>query len=214
MNIILLGYPGSGKGTQAKVLSQKLSLFHVSTGDIFREELAKDTPLGQEVSGYINAGRLVPDRLVLEVMKSRLSTETRGLLFDGFPRTVEQAEGLDAWFSSRRQEVNAVVFIDVPEEEVANRLGARRTCTGCGKIYNTITNPSAKENICDTCGKPLMTRDDDTPGVISRRIQIYKDQTEPLLAYYRALGIFHRIDGSKAPEAVAEDLASILNGML
>ncbi len=212
MNIILLGYPGSGKGTQAKVLSRKLGLFHVSTGDIFREELGRKTPLGEEVAGYISAGRLVPDKLVMEVLKSRLSTETRGLLFDGFPRTVEQAEALDAWFGSRGQAIDAVIFLDVPESDVASRLGARRTCTGCGKIYNTITNPPAKENVCDACGKPLMTRDDDKPEVIARRIQVYNDQTEPLLAYYRSSGIFHRADGSKAPDAVAEELVAMLSG--
>jgi adenylate kinase len=212
MNIILLGYPGSGKGTQAKVLSQKLGLFHVSTGDIFREELARKSPLGQEVSGYISAGRLVPDRLVLEVLKARLAVETRGLLFDGFPRTVEQAEGLDSWFESRSQAIDSVIFLDVPEAEVAARLGSRRTCTGCGKIYNTISNAPAKENVCDVCGKPLMTRDDDKPEVIARRIQVYKDQTEPLLAYYRSSGVFHKVDASRAPEAVAEGLSAMLAG--
>lgn len=210
MNIILLGYPGSGKGTQAKVLSQKLGMFHVSTGDIFREELSKNTPLGHEVAGYISAGRLVPDRLVLEVLKTRLNTETRGLLFDGFPRTVEQAEGLDSWFASRGQSIDAVFFLNVPEAEVARRLGARRTCSGCGRIYNVLTSPPAKENVCDVCAKPLIIRDDDKPGVIERRIQIYKDQTEPLLAYYRSTGIFYEADGSLAPEAVAGKIAGLL----
>lgn len=210
MNIILLGYPGSGKGTQAKVLSQKLGMFHVSTGDIFREELAKKTPLGQEVAGYLSAGRLVPDRLVLEVLKARLGAETRGLLFDGFPRTVDQAEELDNWFASRKQALDAVVFLNVPEGEVAKRLGARRTCSGCGRIFNTITSPPAKENVCDACGKPLTIRDDDKPEVIARRIQVYKDQTEPLLAYYRSSGIFHEADGGQAPEAVAEKVAALL----
>ena len=210
MNIILLGYPGSGKGTQAKVISQKLGMFHVSTGDIFREEIGKKTRLGQEVAGYISAGRLVPDRLVLEVLKARLAVETRGLLFDGFPRTVDQAEGLDSWFSSRGQSIDAVLFINVPEEAVVRRLGARRTCSGCGKIYNTVTNPPAKENVCDACGKPLTLRDDDKPEVVTRRIQVYKDQTEPLLAYYRASGNFHEIDGGLAPEAVAVKVAALL----
>jgi adenylate kinase len=210
MNIILLGYPGSGKGTQAKVLSQKMGLFHVSTGDIFREELTKNTPLGQEVSSYLAGGRLVPDRLVLEVLKSRLGTETRGLLFDGFPRTVEQAEGLDAWIESRGQEIDAVIFLNVAEDEVAKRLGARRTCTGCGKIYNIITSAPAKENVCDACGKPLMTREDDTPSVIAKRLQVFKDQTEPLLAYYRSSGNFFEADGGLAPEVVAEKVAAML----
>ncbi|MDO8803223.1 MAG: adenylate kinase [Elusimicrobiota bacterium] len=210
MNIILLGYPGSGKGTQAKVLSQKLGIFHVSTGDIFREELAKKTPLGQEVVGYLSAGRLVPDRLVLEVLKSRLSAETRGLLFDGFPRTVDQAEGLDNWFAGRSQSIDAVVFLNVAEGEVIKRLCARRTCSACGKIYNTISSPPAKENVCDACGKPLTIREDDKPEVVTRRIQVYKDQTEPLLAYYRSNGNFYEADGGLTPEAVAEKVAALL----
>ncbi len=210
MNIILLGYPGSGKGTQAKVLSQKLNMFHVSTGDIFRDELAKKTPLGEEVSSYLNAGRLVPDKLVLEVLKARLGTETRGLLFDGFPRTVEQAESLDNWFVSRGQSLDAVVFLNVSEEEVAKRLGARRTCSGCGRIYNTISAPPAKENVCDACGKPLLIREDDKPEVIGRRLQVYKDQTEPLLAYYRDSGNFFEADASLPPETVAEKVGSLL----
>ncbi|OGR68903.1 MAG: adenylate kinase [Elusimicrobia bacterium GWC2_61_19] len=212
MNIILLGYPGSGKGTQAKVLSQKLGMFHVSTGDIFREELAKKSPLGAEVASYMTAGRLVPDKLVLEVLKARLSVETRGLLFDGFPRTVEQAEGLDNWFESRGQAIDAVIFINVPEAEVARRLGARRTCSGCGKIYNVVTSPPAKEGVCDVCAKPLLTREDDKAEVIARRIQVYKDQTEPLLSYYRSSGIFHEADGSLAPEAVAAKIAAMFAG--
>ena len=212
MNIILLGYPGSGKGTQAKVLSQKLGLFHVSTGDIFREELASKTELGQKVAGYLSAGRLVPDGVVLEVLKARLGKETRGLLFDGFPRTVEQAEGLDVWFESRGQAIDAVLFLDVPEDEVARRLGARRTCSGCGKIYNTITNPPAKENVCDACGKPLTIREDDKAEVIARRIQVYKDQTEPLLAYYRSSGNFMKVDGSKESASVADEVEKLLKG--
>ena len=210
MNIILLGYPGSGKGTQAKVLSQKLGMFHVSTGDIFREELAKKTPLGQEVSKYLAAGRLVPDKLVLEVMKARLNTETRGLLFDGFPRTVDQAEGLDNWFQGRGQSIDAVLFLNVTEEEVARRLGARRTCSGCGRIYNAVTSPPAKENVCDACGKPLAIREDDKPEVVARRIQVYKDQTEPLLAYYRSSGSFYEADGGLAPDVVAEKVAALV----
>jgi adenylate kinase len=212
MNVILLGYPGSGKGTQAKVLSQKFGLFHVSTGDIFREELAKKTPLGQEVASYMSSGRLVPDKLVLDVLKARLATETRGLLFDGFPRTVEQAESLDAWFESRSMPLDAVVFINVPEAEVAKRLGDRRTCSGCGKIYNLGSQPPAKADVCDVCGKPLITREDDKPEVILRRLQVYRDQTEPLLAYYRAAGNFYEADGGLDPESVAANIAGVLKG--
>lgn len=212
MNVILLGYPGSGKGTQAKVLSQKFGLFHVSTGDIFREELAKKTPLGQEVTSYMAAGRLVPDKLVLEVLKARLATETKGLLFDGFPRTVEQAESLDAWFESRGMAIDAVIFINVAEAEVAKRLGDRRTCSGCGKIYNLGTQPPAKADVCDACGKPLITREDDKPEVVIRRLQVYRDQTEPLLAYYRASGNFYEADGGLDPGSVAVNIAGMLKG--
>lgn len=212
MNVILLGYPGSGKGTQAKMLVQKFGLFHVSTGDIFREELAKKTPLGTEVAGYLSAGRLVPDKLVLEVIKARLSAEARGLLFDGFPRTVEQAEALDEWFASRNTTLDAVVFINVPEAEVARRLGDRRTCSGCGKIYNLGTQPPVKAEVCDTCGKKLVTREDDKPEVITRRLGVYRDQTEPLLAYYRASGNFYEADGGQGPESVAASIAGMLQG--
>jgi len=204
MNIIILGYPGSGKGTQAKALSQKLGMFHVSTGDIFREEIAKNSPIGQEVAVYLAAGRLIPDKVVLKDLEARLSTETRGFLFDGFPRTVDQAEGLDTWLASRKQSIDAVLFLNVPEEEVIRRLGARRSCLGCGRIFNVLTTPPAKENVCDACSKPLTMRNDDKPEVIVRRIQVYKDQTEPLLAYYRAAGNFHEVDGRLTTEAVAD----------
>lgn len=211
MNIILLGYPGSGKGTLAKDLSKALDLVHVSTGDILRDEMAKKTALGSEASSYMAGGRLVPDRLVMDMIKARLGGEKRGLLFDGFPRTVAQAESLDGWFTSRGQEIDSVVFLNVAEDVVMKRLGSRRTCTGCGKIYNVISSPPAKEDVCDACGKPLMTREDDKPEVISKRIQVYKDQTEPLLAYYRASGNFVETDGGKSPDAVTKDVLALLH---
>lgn len=210
MNIILLGYPGSGKGTLAKDLFRALDMVHVSTGDILRDEMGKKTPLGLEASSYMAGGRLVPDSLVMEMLKARLGAETRGLLFDGFPRTVAQAEMLDAWFVSRGQEIDSVVFLNVAEDVVMKRLGSRRTCSGCGKIYNVISNPPAREGVCDACGKPLMTREDDRPEVISKRIQVYKDQTEPLLAYYRASGNFLEADGGQAPETVTRSVLGLL----
>lgn len=213
MNVILLGYPGSGKGTLAKDLLKEMEMVHVSTGNILRDEMDKKTDLGAEAASYVTAGRLVPDRLVMDMLKSRLGAETRGLLFDGFPRTVEQAEALDAWFSSRGQDIDAVVFLNVAEDVVVTRLGSRRTCTGCGKIYNVITSPSSKENVCDDCGKPLMTRPDDTEAVIQRRLQVYKDQTEPLLAYYRASGNFLEADGGKAPDEVTREVLGLLRGV-
>ncbi len=211
MNLVLLGYPGSGKGTQAKVLSEKFALFHISTGDIFREAITAKTHLGRQVAGYLSAGRLVPDALVLEVMKEKLATETRGLLFDGFPRTVDQAQGLDDFFASRSQSIDAVIFLDVDEEAVVARLASRRNCPKCQKIYNLLTSPPANEGVCDACAEKLIQREDDKPEVIRRRISVYKDQTEPLVAYYKGLGNFHSVKGGKDPEAVAREIADILN---
>ncbi len=210
MNLILLGYPGSGKGTQASVLSEKFSLFHISTGDIFREAISAKTALGQEVSGYLSAGRLVPDKLVLDVIKTRLATETRGLLFDGFPRTVDQARELDDYFASRSQGIDAVIFLDVDEEAVVARLGSRRTCPKCQKIYNLLTSPPVKEGLCDACGEKLILREDDKPEVIRRRILVYKDQTEPLVAYYKGMGNFCMVKGGKDPESVTQEIAAVL----
>ena len=210
MNLILLGYPGSGKGTQAKVLAQKLGLFHFSTGDIFREEISKKSPLGLETAGYLSGGLLVPDRLVLDLIKSRLATQTRGLLFDGFPRTVEQAQALDDYFDSRAIAVDRVVFLDLPEQEVVSRLGARRTCEKCGIIYNILTKAPVKENICDACGGKLILRQDDREEVIKKRIMVYRDQTEPLLAYYRGNGIFSEVKADQSPQAITSQILSLL----
>jgi len=210
MNIVLLGYPGSGKGTQAKTLSAKLDLLHISTGDIFREAISAGTELGKEVSRYMSSGGLVPDRLVLDVIKARLDKETRGLLFDGFPRTVEQAVALDEYFASKSQRIDAVVFLDIDEEAVVSRLGARRTCPKCLKIYNLLTSPPEKEGVCGACGGKLILREDDSQDVIRRRIGVYKAQTEPLAAYYKKAGNFYPVKGGAAPGIVAEEITSVL----
>ena len=210
MNIILLGYPGSGKGTQAKLLVNKLGLLHFSTGNIFREEIAKHSTLGLEAENYLSSGKLVPDKLVLALIKDRLATETRGLLFDGFPRTVEQAQALDDYLASRGLAVDMVFFLDVPEQEVVSRLGARRTCVKCGLIYNLLTNAPVKENVCDSCGEALTHREDDKPEVIKKRIMVYRDQTEPLLAYYRGNGVFSEIKANQAPQAITGQILSSL----
>ena len=211
MNMILLGYPGSGKGTQARVLSQKLGLLHVSTGEIFREELAKKTALGQEVGDYLSAGQLVPDWLVLDMLKHRLSSETRGLLFDGFPCTLEQAEGLDEWFNSRAMKLDAVVFLNLPEAEVVRRLDERRICVKCGTIYNLHVTTPMLENACDSCGGALTTRGDDKPEVIKKRIMVYRDQTEPLVSYYKGNSFFLEVRADQPPQAITEKILSSLN---
>lgn len=210
MNLILLGYPGSGKGTQAKILCEKLQLLHIATGDIFREEIDKKTSLGLEVSGYLLSGRLVPDALVMEVIKSRINNETKGVLFDGFPRTVEQAEQLDNYFEQIGRRIDAVIFLNISEQEVIQRMSSRRTCPKCGKIYNLITNPPQNLNICDDCKVELFLREDDKAGVIEKRLMVYRDLTEPLISYYRTNNIFFEVDGRDSPEVVSDRIMSFL----
>ncbi|HNT97357.1 MAG TPA: adenylate kinase [Elusimicrobiales bacterium] len=212
MNVILLGFPGSGKGTQAKAVAARLGMLHFSTGDIFREEIAKKTPLGEKVQSYLASGRLVPDEVVIEVIKSRVTGAGKGILFDGFPRTVEQAQALDEFFDARGEKIDAVVFLAVPEQEVVSRLTARRTCSKCGKVYNLNSNPPAVEGKCDDCGSPLAARDDDKPEVVAKRLMVYKDLTEPLISYYRGNGVFLEVPGALEPAAVTEGLFAALSG--
>ncbi|MDT8285549.1 MAG: adenylate kinase [Elusimicrobiales bacterium] len=212
MNVILLGFPGSGKGTQAKAVAEKLGMLHFSTGDIFREEIAKKTELGEKVQSYLASGRLVPDDVVIEVIKSRVTAAGKGILFDGFPRTVEQAQALDDFFEARGEKIDSVVFLAVPEQEVVNRLTSRRTCSKCGRIYNLDRNPPAAEGKCDDCGSPLTAREDDKPEVVAKRLMVYKDLTEPLISYYRGNGVFQEVPGDLEPSAVTEALLSALTG--
>jgi len=212
MNIILLGAPGAGKGTLAKELSGKRNFLHVSTGDIFRAEIAEKTPLGLKANEFIRKGLLVPDDLVLDLVKNRLAGEKGNKLFDGFPRTVEQAAALDSWFASRGEKIDAVLSLDVSEQAVVGRLCARRICSGCGKIYNLKTCPPKKEGFCDFCSKPLLHRKDDTPEVIVSRLQVYRFQNEPLLSYYRKAGLLTVIDGSNSPEKAFSEAEEVLFG--
>ncbi|MFH1620091.1 MAG: adenylate kinase [bacterium] len=210
MNLILLGCPGAGKGTQASVLCERLGLKHISTGDIFREEISKKTPLGLKVSDYLNAGKLVPDTLVVDVVASRFEGEKGGVLFDGFPRTLEQAEALDACLVKTGRRVDAVIFINISEKEVLSRLTARRGCPKCGRVFNLNTNPPASEGVCDNCGGNLTQREDDTASTVSRRLMVYRDLTQPLVAYYRASNIFHEVDGNAQPQEITARIISLL----
>ncbi|MDQ7773674.1 MAG: adenylate kinase [Elusimicrobiales bacterium] len=212
MNVILLGFPGSGKGTQAKAVAERLGMLHFSTGDIFREEIAKKSELGEKVQSYLASGRLVPDEVVIEVIKSRVTGANKGLMFDGFPRTVEQAQALDEFFEARGEKIDAVVFLAVPEQEVVGRLTSRRTCAKCGKIYNLNSNPPAAEGKCDDCGSALTERDDDKPEVVAKRLMVYKALTEPLISYYRGNGVFLEVPGALEPAAVTEGLLAALAG--
>ena len=202
MNIVFLGYPGSGKGTQAHLLSERRGFLHISTGDLFRKEITSNTELGRKVRSYILSGRLVPDDIVLEVIRERIKNVNDNLIFDGFPRTVEQAEGLDNLLESMSRSVDKVFFFDVNEAEIIRRISARRTCLKCQRIYNLITDPPKNDETCDICGEKLVQREDDTEDVVRKRIEVYKDLTTPLISYYRTQGIFVVIDASKSVEEV------------
>ncbi len=210
MNIVLLGYPGSGKGTQARAVAGKLGLVHVSFGDIFWNEVAKKTPLGHEVADSLSTGSLLPDWLVLGQLKERFKTEKRGLLFDGFPRNMEQAEGLDSWLSARSSALDAVVLLKISEADAAKRAAERRVCGDCGAIFNRITKVPFLEGLCDSCGGKLKVRDDDKPDAVKKRLMVYRDQTEQLVSYYRGNTDFFEINGAQPLETVtAQILAAV-----
>jgi len=214
MNIILLGVPGAGKGTQAPALCVTYNLRHLSTGDIFRAEISAGTPLGKKVKGIIDAGQLVPDDVVLEVVSAALKKESKGVLFDGFPRTVAQAQGLDRVFDALGRKLDAVVLIDLAEAEVVKRLSARRSCPACKQVYNVQTNPPKKEGVCDKCGKALVWREDDKPETIKARLVTYHRETEPLIQFYEKAGKLKRVHagGNMTPAQVSEEIISLLGG--
>ena len=210
MNLVLLGVPGAGKGTQAAALCAKLGLEHFSTGDIFRAEIASKTDVGLKIEGLVKSGGLVSDSLVLEVVKKQIISKNKGFLFDGFPRTVEQAKGLESIFRQNGDKVDAVVYMDLSSEKALERLTSRWTCVDCGMVYNVNQNPPLKKGICDTCLGKLVQRDDDALGVVKKRFIVYREQTEPLVNYYRQKSVFIKIDGSKSPVDVTKDIIKAL----
>lgn len=213
MNIVLLGCPGSGKGTQARTISRKLGLKHFSPGDIYWDEIAKKTPLGEEVMDYVTTGRLVPDWLMLVTLKERLNAERGGLLLDGFPRTMEQAEALEAWLASRSSSLDAVIYLNLPEAEATKRLADRLICSGCGAIYNKVTVKSFMENVCDSCGGVVKPRADDKLEPVKNRIMVYRDQTaEHLISYYRGNAEFFEINAALPPAAITSRIEGLLRG--
>jgi adenylate kinase len=213
LNLTLLGPPGSGKGTQGERLQEDFRLPYYATGDILRAAVKEGTEVGKQAQEYMDRGDLVPDEVIIGVIAERLQREeaSDGFILDGFPRTVPQAEALNAKMSELRREITAVLLIDVPEEEVLRRLGGRRTCEkNPSHIYHVEFDPPKEEDVCDIDGGRLIVRDDDKPEVIKNRLAQYREKTEPLIDYYDERGILNHVDGKQSPDAVEERIHGII----
>jgi adenylate kinase len=215
LNLVLLGAPGSGKGTQAERIIARHDLPHISTGDILRDAVAGGTELGAVAKRYMDAGELVPDEVIIGIMRARLGEPDarHGFLLDGFPRTIEQAEALDAILADAGRELSYVLLLDVPEEELVQRLSGRRMCRGCGANYNVIFNPPRQEGVCDVCGGELYQRSDDNEETVRNRLDVYRRQTEPLIGYYERGGVVRRFHGGgRGPDDVFAEVEGLLSG--
>ncbi len=213
MNIILMGLPGAGKGTQASEIVKKFPIPHISTGDMFRKAIKDETDLGKEAKSYMDRGELVPDEVTVGIVKERISEDDakKGFLLDGFPRTIDQAESLSQIMSELDREIDAVINIEVPEEELMNRLTGRRICEKCGTTYHLVFNPPKVDGICDIDGGELYQREDDNPETVSNRLSVNVKQSKPILEYYNNKGVLKNIDGSKDIDEVTNDVIDILD---
>ena len=198
MKLIMLGAPGAGKGTQAKKIAQKYDIPHISTGDIFRANIKSGTELGKKAKTYMDQGLLVPDELVVDLVVDRVNQDdcANGYVLDGFPRTIPQAEALDAALAKMGQKIDYAIDVAVPDENIVNRMGGRRACVDCGATYHIVFAPTKVEGICDKCGGSLILRDDDKPETVQKRLGVYHEQTQPLIDYYTAAGALRTVDGT------------------
>lgn len=212
MKIIMLGAPGAGKGTQAKMIADKYSIPHISTGDIFRANIKNGTELGKEAKKYMDNGQLVPDELTVKILLDRVANDDckNGYVLDGFPRTIPQAEVLDSELNKLGDKIDYAINVDVPDENIVNRMSGRRACVGCGATYHIKYNPTKVEGICDVCGKELILRDDDKPETVLNRLKVYHDQTQPLIDYYGKAGIVKEVDGTVDMNDVFQAIVDIL----
>ncbi|MDX6638969.1 MAG: adenylate kinase [Solirubrobacterales bacterium] len=212
LNLVLLGPPGSGKGTQGERLQQDFRLPYYATGDILRAAVRDETEIGRSAKEYMDRGDLVPDDVIVGVIAERLdqAEAADGFILDGFPRTTAQAEALDARVSELGRSLTAVLLVDVSDEEVVRRLGGRRTCVKEGHVFHVEFDPPKEEGVCDICGAELIVRDDDKPDVIRHRLATYHEKTEPLVAYYEQHGILQRVDGTQSPDEVSDKIRALL----
>ena len=212
MNLILLGPPGAGKGTQATRIVEKYKVPHISTGDIFRENIKNNTPLGQKAQEYMNKGELVPDQLVVDIALDRLGKDDckNGFLLDGFPRTVFQADALDKFLKDQGKGIDLVINIEVEDKMLIERLDARRVCPTCAATYNVIGMPPKKEGICDKCNDTLIQRKDDKKETVGNRIKVYHKQTSPLIDYYKEKGLIKDFDGMIGADALFDEIVKAI----
>ena len=212
MKIIMLGAPGAGKGTQAKKIAEKYQIPHISTGDIFRANIKGGTELGMKAKTFMDQGMLVPDEITIGMLMDRIGQEDciNGYVLDGFPRTITQAESLTKALAERGEKVDYAINVDVPDENIINRMSGRRACLGCGATYHITFNPPVKEGICDTCGQELVLRDDDKPETVKKRLDVYHQQTQPLIDYYKNAEVLAEVDGTQPMDAVFQGIVEIL----
>lgn len=209
--IILLGAPGAGKGTQAEVLQARCGLAHISSGDLFRENVAKQTPLGVLAKSYMDKGELVPDDVTIKMVMERIARPAcaRGVVFDGFPRTQAQAQALDAALAQAQKKIGAVLFVQARDQVLIERLTARWSCPTCGSVYNLLTNPPRSAGQCDKDASALSQREDDKPETVRRRLDVYRQQTAPLIDYYRQTGLLRELNGEQTIEQVTAAVVQI-----
>lgn len=212
MKIIMLGAPGAGKGTQAKMIADRYRIPHVSTGDIFRTNIKNGTKLGMEAKQYMDKGLLVPDELTVKILLDRVAEDDckNGYVLDGFPRTIPQAEVLDEALAGLGEKIDYAIDVEVPDENIVKRMGGRRACLSCGATYHIEHVPPKKEGVCDVCGQELVLRDDDKPETVRNRLKVYHEQTQPLIEFYQAKGVLKSVDGTMDMKDVFAAIEKIL----
>ena len=212
MKIIMLGAPGAGKGTQAEMICEKYGLPHVSTGDIFRANIKNGTELGKEAKQYMDKGQLVPDKLTVKILLDRVAQDDckNGYVLDGFPRTIPQAEVLEEALNKLGDKIDYAINVEVPDENIINRMSGRRACVNCGATYHVVYAPTKVEGICDKCGEKLILRDDDKPETVKSRLDVYHKQTQPLIEFYSKKNILKEVDGTVSMNDVFNNIVAIL----
>ncbi|MDR0948957.1 MAG: adenylate kinase [Lachnospiraceae bacterium] len=215
MKVVMLGAPGAGKGTQAKLIASRYEIPHISTGDIFRANIKSETTLGLEAKSYMDQGLLVPDELTLKILLDRVEEKDckNGYVLDGFPRNLAQAKVLDAALSEKGQQIDLCVNVDIADEKIVKRMSGRRACLECGTTYHIAYVPPKKDGICDKCAKPLVLRDDDLPETVLNRLNVYHEQTAPLIAFYQQKNVLKTVDGTKDVKEVFEDITVVMDAL-